>query len=133
MDAILVVDDEHSVRELLYSILSRRHWVATASGADEAIAMLGMARYDLLVSDLRMRGTDGLDLIAEAATRWPDLRTVLLSGYVTDEVIEKAEVIGISEVIEKPFDAHSLQTKLDRVLAEARSSREAHLSEAAAG
>jgi len=127
MDSILVVDDEQSVRELLYSILSRRHWVATARGADEAVAMLGKAHYDVMVTDLRMHGTDGLELIGEASALWPDLRTVLLSGFIDEDVSQKAYALGVSAVIEKPFDAIGFQATVEGIIADARA------REAAAG
>jgi len=131
MDAILVVDDEQSVCELLYSILSRRHWVATARDAEEAISMLGKAHYDVMISDLRMKGADGLELIGEASARWPHLRTVLLSGYVEDNVARRAHALGVSAVVEKPFDAIEFQAQVEGILADARAAAE--LPEAAAG
>ena len=133
MDSILVVDDEHAVRELLYSMLSRRHWVATAADADEAITMLGLAHYDIMVTDYRMPGPDGLELIAEATTRWPELRAVLLSGYIDDDVRERANVLGVTALVDKPFDAAGFQAKIEEILAEIRSSRREALPDAAAG
>ena len=133
MDSVLVVDDEHSVRELLHSILSRRHWVATAASADEAIEMLALGNYGVLITDLRMRGPDGLDLIAEATARWPEIRTVLLSGFIDDDVRERAETLAVSAVLEKPFDAVGLAATVDSLLAEARAESGAASPEVAAG
>ena len=106
MDSILVVDDEHAERVLLYSMLSRRHWVATAADAE---------------------------LIAEATTRWPELRAVLLSGYIDDDVRERANVLGVTALVDKPFDAAGFQAKIEEILAEIRSSRREALPDAAAG
>jgi len=119
MDSILVVDDEHSVRELLYSILSRRRWVATAASTGEALEMLGLFPYGLLIADLRMGEPDGLDLIAEAAKRWPTLKTILLSGFLDDEVRERARKLAVSAVLGKPFDAEGLIETVDSLLADA--------------
>ena len=133
MDSILVVDDEHSVRELLHSILSRRHWAATASSAEEALDMLGRDHYGLLITDLRMTGMDGLELIGEATRRQPGLKTMLVSGFVSDEVTRRAIRLGASAVLEKPFDSAQLVGIVDALLAEIHAAEAGDATEAAAG
>lgn len=110
---ILVVDDQPIMREVVSQILEDAgHHVRSAGDGVEALRKLGCARYDLMVTDVVMPGMDGIELIAEARRRHPDLRIVAMSagsGRLSRvNCLGIAERLGAEVVLAKPFDAHAL-------------------------
>lgn len=115
--SILIVDDEAEVRETLAEILGRAgHRVITAASGREALQRLGEARYDAIMTDMRMPELDGRDLYREIERRWPEQarRVVFVTGdTLTTSLREFAAQCG-RPVIEKPF----LPSEVRRVAAE---------------
>ena len=77
---VLVVDDEPSVLLEISGALKRHYDVVTAQSAEEAESILAKERIDLLLTDLRLPGNDGLHLLESAKTVSPDLPVVIMSG-----------------------------------------------------
>ncbi len=115
--SVLVVDDESEIRETLAEILSLDgHRVETAASGREALARLSSARYDAIITDIRMPDLDGCALFQEIEGRWPALasRVVFITGdTLTPALREFARVAG-RPIIEKPF----LPVDVRRTLAE---------------
>lgn len=108
---ILVVDDEEAVRDLLARTLtSADYMVDTAPDGASALERVRQAAYDLLVTDLRMPGMDGLSVIREARRTVPDLPVVIITGYSTEANAIEAINLGVAGYLTKPF-------RLPRVLA----------------
>lgn len=85
---VLFVDDEPRVLEAIQRMLSEaaEHWkVETATSGAEALGMLEKARFDVLVTDMRMPGMDGAQLLAEVHERWPSITRIVLSGQTDQE------------------------------------------------
>ncbi len=108
---VLVVDDEEKVvfflRESLEE-LGHDFTISAAKSADEALEKIEQQPYDLVISDLRMPGTDGLDLLREIKERNPDTRLVLMTAYGSDEVEADAQSLEVFEYITKPFHVSDL-------------------------
>ena len=104
--SVLVVDDEADVREMLVEILlAKGHRVATAASGDEALRQLAVERFDVVMTDIRMPGLDGMGLYREIERRWPErtAQVIFVSGdTLTSGLREFAEKSG-RPVIEKPF------------------------------
>lgn len=105
---ILLVDDESYVTESLEATIP---WaeigvksVYRAASAAEALAILEANDIDIMVTDIRMPGMDGLQLIEEAREQWPDLRCLLLTGYSDFEYARKAIQLHAVDYILKPVD-----------------------------
>ncbi|HEY7728709.1 MAG TPA: sigma-54 dependent transcriptional regulator [Candidatus Eisenbacteria bacterium] len=113
---ILIIDDEPSVL-LETSVALRRHYdVATASSAEEAEKLLGKERVDLVLTDLRLPGRDGLAVLEAAKALSPDLPVVLMSGHGTIEEAVKAIRMGAADFVEKPFGPERLLVTVERAL-----------------
>jgi response regulator RpfG family c-di-GMP phosphodiesterase len=123
---VLFVDDEPSVLRSIQRIL--RHsdlQVQTAGSGAEAIALLETGPIDVLVSDMRMPGMDGAELLAIARERWPDTVRLLLTGHAdqkdTVRAINAAQLFGY---IAKPWDADALIATVTAAAGMARMTRE---------
>jgi excisionase family DNA binding protein len=110
---ILVVDDEQAVRDLLAKTFTMADYdVDTASDGPGAIERLRTVTYDLLVTDLKMPGMDGLSVIREARKISAELPVIVITGYSTEASAIEAINLGVSGYLTKPF-------RLPRILAAA--------------
>ena len=79
---LLLVDDEENILSSLRRLLRNQGYeIFTATGGEQALAMLEERPVDLVISDARMPGMDGATLLAEVQRRWPDCMRILLTGY----------------------------------------------------
>ncbi|WP_211747630.1 response regulator [Paenibacillus sp. Marseille-Q4541] len=105
---VLLVDDETYVTESLeatipWSELGIRN-VYRSDSAGEALQQLAAHPIDILITDIRMPGMSGLELIEKASVMYPDLRSILLTGYGEFEYAKKAVQLGAIDYIIKPVD-----------------------------
>ncbi len=116
MMRVLFVDDEQSVLDGLRRSL-RRHcgeWETEfALGGDEAIALMEIDSPDVLVSDMRMPGMDGAQLLKIAQERWPSTIRFLLSGQANSEAIMRATLVA-HQFISKPCGGEFLRATIKR-------------------
>lgn len=116
MSRILFVDDEVNVLQGLRRMLhGKRHdWdMEFAASGGEALQILTERPFDLLVSDMRMPGMDGAQLLAEARHRWPHMVRVVLSGQADQDALVRS--IGLThQYLSKPCDADTLIGVLSR-------------------
>src|SRR5690349_382128 len=85
---VLFVDDEPRVLEALQRMLgdANSSWeVTTASSGPEALGVLADSRFDAIVTDMRMPGMDGAQLLAQVHDRWPGMTRIVLSGQTEQE------------------------------------------------
>ena len=110
---ILVVDDEEAVRDLIARSLSGAEYeVDTAEDGATAVERLQSTDYDLLITDLKMPGVDGLTVIREGRRLRPDIPVVIITGYSSEASAIEAVNLGVSGYLTKPF-------RVPRVLAAA--------------
>ena len=115
------MDDERAVRGIVVRLLQRRGYeTAEAPDAETALSILGSEprRFGLVITDDRMPGMSGYELIAVIARIHPHLRIVLMSGY-TDAAEVDAQG-GMFRILPKPFHAASLLSVVSDALAEDR-------------
>jgi excisionase family DNA binding protein len=110
---VLVVDDEAAIRELLVKTLALAEYdVELAPDGRTALERLRIIPYDLLITDLKMPGVDGLTVIREARRLKPDLPVIIITGFSTEASAIEAINLGVSGYLTKPF-------RVPRVLAAA--------------
>src|SRR5690242_4137865 len=101
---VLVVDDEASIRDLLSKTLALAEYdVDLAPDGRAALDRLRVMPYDLLITDLKMPGVDGLSVIREARRLKTDLPVVIITGYSTEASAIEAVNLGVSGYLTKPF------------------------------
>ena len=111
---ILVVDDEHGLRQSLRMLLKEQYDVLLASSVAEAIEILGTEAVDIIITDIHMPNSTGLDLLREAKKNYPDIEVIILTGYGRLVTAMEAIECGAFAYLEKPFD---FQVMLDRIQA----------------
>src|SRR5437762_1591289 len=117
MATILIVDDERNIREhLALYVRSLRHRAEVAPDATEALALLERHDPDVIFSDVRMAGMDGLALLREIRRRRPDAVVVLMTAYATVAEAVEAMRAGAYDYLVKPFSLDQVGLLLARVL-----------------
>lgn len=117
MDTILVVDDQKNMRDSLSITLSREGYlVHQAAGGREALERIKREFYDLIISDLKMEGLDGLGLLREVKTRGLDVEVIIMTAYGTIESAVEAMKQGAYDYITKPFSPEELILVVKKVL-----------------
>jgi DNA-binding NtrC family response regulator len=121
MARILVVDDQEMMRDSLSATLKRDgHEVAASAEPQAALALLRQARYDLLITDLRMPKVSGIDLLTETKALRPDMPVVLMTAFATVQTAVEAMKRGAYDYIQKPFDGDQIKLLVDRALEHSR-------------
>jgi response regulator RpfG family c-di-GMP phosphodiesterase len=123
---ILVVDDEPNICRLLQRYLGRLGYeVETAGSVPDALDVLHRARFDLVLTDLRLPGPSGLDLLVEVRSRAPGTRTILMSAHADVYAAAAAIERGVDQLIVKPFELEDLRARVSDSLAKRRAATEA--------
>jgi YesN/AraC family two-component response regulator len=116
---ILFVDDEPNMLEGMQRMLRsmRKDWrTAFAASGPEALEILGREPFDVVVSDMRMPGMDGAELLAAVKKRYPETVRIILSGHSDKEMVMKS-VLPAHQYLSKPCDADTLEAGLDKAAA----------------
>ncbi|WP_211193772.1 response regulator [Pyxidicoccus fallax] len=116
---ILLVDDEESLRITLAANLELEgHTVLEAASAEDALKVLSEHSVDVVLTDIRMPGLHGVDLLRRIKQDRPDMPVVLMTAFTAEELVDDALAEGAFTVLPKPFDvAHALDTILRAVRA----------------
>ena len=114
--SILVVDDERNTREGLATALQREWRVRTAESMEAALAALASAGADVMLSDVRMPGGSGLELLKEVRARHPRTACVMLTAYGSVETAVEAMKLGAADFLTKPVNLDQLDIVLARTL-----------------
>src|SRR5215813_675572 len=102
--SILIVDDEPPIRALLKALFSERFHCQTVATADAAIALLGSQFFHLVLADIGLPGTSGLELCRAIADVSPRTVVVMLSGKIGPQAESEARAAGAFDFLPKPFD-----------------------------
>jgi two-component system response regulator HydG len=114
---ILVVDDEPSMRTTLSILLKREGYdVSLASNGVEVIKMLAPGEYDMILTDLKMEGVDGIELLRHIKAVDPQAEVLIFTAYGTIASAVEAMRLGAYDYIGKPFDEEELLLKVARAL-----------------
>jgi excisionase family DNA binding protein len=116
---VLVVDDEEAVRDLIAKTLTMADYeVNTAPDGQAALDALKDADFDLLITDLRMPGMDGLTVIRQARRLSPSLPIIIITGYSTEASAIEAINLGVCGYLTKPFRLPRILSVAARALGE---------------
>ena len=114
---ILVVEDEPLARNLLREVLSRDGYeVSEAADGDQALDLVRAQRFDLMISDLVMPKTDGLKLVQQVHSAYPQMPILFVTGYHA-AIPGQAILQDMGEIILKPVDLDVLRSTVQRLLA----------------
>ncbi|OGP94569.1 MAG: hypothetical protein A2Z19_08105 [Deltaproteobacteria bacterium RBG_16_54_18] len=114
---ILVVDDEPSMRTTLSILLKRNGYrVSLAASGVEALHLLAQGAYDMVLTDLKMEGMDGIELLRRIKEAAPRVEVLIFTAYGTIASAVEAMRLGAYDYIGKPFEEDELLLKVARAL-----------------
>src|SRR3954453_13581014 len=121
---ILVADDEQNLRRVLVAMLRRDgHEVVQAASGVEAIERL--AGGDVVITDLRMPGADGMEVLRTASRSFPQVPVIMITAYGSVGQAVEAIKAGAFDYIEKPFEQDSIRTIITKAIGQATANRSA--------
>src|SRR5262245_39241747 len=118
MHEVLVVDDDAALGQVLASLLEqagiRAKWVATA---EASLQLLDREGAEVVITDLRMPGMDGMALLGAILQRWPGLPVVVLTAHGSMPLAVEAMKAGAADFLTKPFDCEEMLFVVRKALA----------------
>ena len=120
---VLVVDDQSIVRETIEDILNREGYdISSASSGEEALEMMHKEKFDILLSDIKMPGMSGLELVEKAHHEVPDVVSILLTAYPSVDSIDQAIIrLGAFDYLLKPVRREKLCEIVARAMEQKKS------------
>ena len=113
---VLLVDDDRVARVPLRDDIREAGYEVDETGsAEEALDLLEKREYDVVVTDLRMPGMDGIELLELVKSRRPDAEVIVITAYGTVQTAVRAMKLGAYEYLTKPFDNEELLLLLERI------------------
>ena len=107
---LLIAEDDDAFRDILREVLQKPNRVIEAyKDGQEAIAVLQQSRFDIVITDLRMSGADGLQVLQEAKRSHPDSIVIIMTGYASLDSAIAAIRGGAYDYIRKPFKVDELE------------------------
>jgi two-component system response regulator AtoC len=121
---MLVVDDEPGVRQSLQLIFNKDFRVIEASGAGEALQKAKDEHPEVVLLDIVMPGTDGLEALKQIRSAQPDCQVIMVTGTNTARAAFKARENGAFDYVTKPFDVEELRMRVDNARVKVEQARE---------
>ena len=117
MSAILVVDDEQGIREVLQDVLSDEgHQVVAVEDGFRCLEVLENETIDLVILDVWLPNMGGIDVLKQIRQRWPDIEVVVISGHANINMAVQAVKIGAFDFLEKPLSLEKTITVVENAL-----------------
>lgn len=114
---LLIVDDDEHIRSVCRGVAEDSGMQASDVGtAEEALEVLETCSVDIVLTDLRLPGTSGLELLRRVTTLFPDVAVVMLTQYGTIDSAVQATRMGAADYVTKPFRIEELRARLDQVV-----------------
>lgn len=116
MGNILIVDDDNTLRKGLVELLSISHEITESASAEEALSNIHKKDYDLIITDVKMPGMSGLDLIKRAKNLAPETSFIMITAHASIQEAVQAIHDGADDYIMKPFDLREFEHRVERSL-----------------
>ncbi len=125
MSQILIVDDEQSMLDFLTLMLQKEGYdIITANSGSKAKGIIKKEAIDLIISDIRMPGIDGIELLRITKEINPDIIVILITAYASTKTAIQALKLGAYDYISKPFDIDELKIIIEKALEKKRLTEE---------
>jgi DNA-binding response OmpR family regulator len=116
MAAVLIVDDDATVRDVLYELFADEHLCHAVESAESALPLLESGRYDVAIIDVSLPGMSGLELSGIILQRWPRTHVIVVTGIDYREHAGQLTKMGVFDYLVKPFHLQEAQSKLARAI-----------------
>ncbi|HVG30353.1 MAG TPA: response regulator [Pyrinomonadaceae bacterium] len=118
MLSVLIVEDDPTLRDVLYDIFSEDFPCRAVKSVEEALERLESERYGIVLTDISMPGKSGLELLGCIKQKWPEIPVIMFSGIDDEEYSEGLFKIGAFDYLPKPFTVDSIVQSVTRALME---------------
>lgn len=116
MPRVLVVDDDETIRDTLYELLSEEYVCQTAETAEKAFARLAADSYDVVLTDISMPGLSGLELLGHIRQKFSDTPVIIISGIGDQEHAQGLIKLGAFDFLLKPFSLEVVEKSVQRAI-----------------
>jgi DNA-binding NtrC family response regulator len=116
MARVLVVDDDDTIRDALYELLSEQFVCQTAETAEKAFARLEADAYDVVLTDISMPGLSGLELLGHIRQMYPHTPVIIISGISDQEHAQGLIKLGAFDFLLKPFSLEVVERSVQRAI-----------------
>jgi len=117
MANVLIIDDNETMREGVAQVVRRMgHKVCATASGSEALLIFKKTPADFVITDLKMNGMDGLEVLRRIRELDPDCPTLLMTAYGTVEAAVEAMKLGAMDFLQKPFSPEVVRLKVERAL-----------------
>src|SRR6187431_56800 len=117
MGRILIADDHDALRRgLTRALTAANHEVEEAPNGNQAIERLHEGHFDVVLSDLKMGGSDGLDVLRTTKTLHPTTAVILMTAFGSVHTAVEAMKIGAFDYVQKPFEIEEMELKVEKAL-----------------
>jgi DNA-binding NtrC family response regulator len=116
MPRVLLVDDDETIRDTLYELLSDSYVCQTAETAEKAFARLEADEYDVVLTDISMPGLSGLELLGHVRQKFPTTPVIIISGIGDQEHAQGLIRLGAFDFLLKPFSLDVVEKSVRRAV-----------------
>jgi len=116
MPRVLLVDDDETIRDTLYELLSEHYVCQTAETAEKAFARLEADEYDVVLTDISMPGLSGLELLGHVRQKFPNTPVIIISGIGDQEHAQGLIRLGAFDFLLKPFSLDAVEKSVRRAV-----------------
>ena len=114
---IMLVDDDELIRDSLCLLFEAEGCDLLAlETAEEGLKALNHQTFDIIISDYRLPGMDGLDFLKQIQMSHPDIIKIMITAYLNESLIAEGQKIGVQDFIAKPFSSDILKASLGRLV-----------------
>ena len=116
MPKILVVDDDDTIRDTLYELLSEEYLCHTAETAEKAFAKLEADSFDVVLTDISMPGLSGLELLGHIRQKFSNTPVIMISGIGDQDHAQSLIKLGAFDFLLKPFSLDAVEKSVKRAV-----------------
>ena len=112
-----MIDDDEWIRDSLCLFFENEGWHLIAlETAEEAIEILKKETYEIIITDYRLPGMDGITFLRQIQEIQPNAMKILITAYWSKEVVSEANRLGVHDLIKKPFTTKVIEDTLSRLI-----------------
>ena len=133
MISILIIEDDVAFSAMLKTFFEKRDYkVDTAFSAEEGFKKLGSAKFDILLTDVRLPDRDGLEILLEVKKNYPQIQVIVMTNYAEINMAVKAMKNGAFDYVSKPFQPETILQTINNALNQHQAVQEPSSSQSAA-
>ena len=120
MNALLIVDDDQTIRDMLYDLFESDHSCQVAETAEQALKWLETEVYDVILTDVSLPGLSGVELLGHIRQHQPDTPVIVISGISNQDHARGLIKMGALDYLVKPFRIERVEESVNQALEERR-------------